>query len=552
MTRHRRERRSNGVAAWIQVLFGISTVVLIGPAAAAEPALRPARPNVLFILADDLGFSDLGCYGGEIATPELDRLAANGLRLTQFYNTARCWPSRAALLTGYYAQQVNRDPASTRPKWAALLPELLEPAGYRSYQSGKWHVDGKVLAGGFARSYHVTDHDRFFTPRHHQLDDEALPPVDAPAGYYATTAIANRALEWLDEHHAKHAGQPFFLYLAFISPHFPLHALPEDIARYRDRYRAGWDVVRDRRWQRIRELGLVRGGLPAAEPRVIPSWNLPEAELQRRIGPGEAAFAVPWNTLTPEQQEFQAHKMAIHAAMVDRMDREVGRVVERLKALGVFDNTLIWFASDNGASAEQIIRGDGHDPKLPPGSAGTFLGLGPGWSTTANTPFRRHKAWVHEGGIATPLILHWPAGISARGELRHAPGHFVDVVPTLLDLAGVSAPASWKGEARPPLAGRSLVPLFSGDVPLAAPTLFFKHERHRGLRVGDWKIVASGTTNAWELYNLAEDRTETRDRAADLPEKVKDLAARWSQLDAEYARQGATGNAPSPATAPSE
>jgi arylsulfatase len=507
--------------------------------ARAQEARRP--PNVVVILADDLGFSDLGCYGGEIATPNLDALAAGGVRFTQFYNTARCWPSRAALLSGYYAQQVNRDPANQRPKWAALLPELIRPAGYRSYHSGKWHVDGPILGAGFERSYEVGDADRYFGPRFHNLDDRPQPQPGPEAGYYSTRAIADRAIEWLSEHGDKHRGEPFFLYLAFMSPHFPVQALPEDIARYRGRYAAGWDALRQERLKRQRSLGIFDGPLSARDPKTIPDWNVDEAELRRRIGPGEVGHAVAWDDLTPEQKALQAEKMAIHAAMVDRMDREIGRVLDRLRASGDLENTVIVFASDNGASAEQLIRGDGHDSSAPPGSAGSFLCLGPGWSTAANTPFRLHKSWVHEGGISTPLIVHWPAGLKARGELRRTPGHLVDLVPTVLQLAGLSAPETWAGERRPPLSGRSLVPAFDEDVPIDRDSLFFKHLENRALRVGDWKIVAAGKDSPWELYDLAHDRAETRNLAAQHPEKVRELAALWERQNAEFLEQGATG-----------
>lgn len=511
------------------------------PLASTRDTLAAApRPNIVVILADDLGFSDLGCYGGEIETPHVDRLAKGGIRFTQGYNTARCWPSRAALLSGYYPQQVNRDPAGVRPRWASLLPDLLKGAGYRSYHSGKWHVDGPVLDAGFARSYHLEDTDRFFSPRFHSLDDRRLPQPKADEGYYATSAIAGHAIDWLDEHEATHRGEPFFLYVAFTSPHFPIQALPEDIARYRDRYREGWDRTRLRRLERQRALGIVDTSLSARDPKTAPSWNTPEAELAKRIGPGEVDRAVAWDDLNSEQKALQATKMAIHAAMVDRMDREIGRIVARLEASRHLDDTIIVVASDNGASAEILIRGDGHDPAAPPGSAKTFLSLGPGWSTSSNTPFRLHKSWVHEGGVSTPVIVHWPAGIPARGELRHTPTHLVDVVPTLLELAGLTSPATWNDEARPPLAGRSLVPAFAKDVPVARDFLYFHHIGNRGLRVGDWKIVAV-KGGPWELYDLAHDRAESHDLAATQPDKVKELAAIWEQRDEEFRRQGATG-----------
>jgi len=506
----------------------------------AEAAGGAKRPNVVFILADDMGFSDLGCYGGEIATPNVDRLAKQGLRFTQCYNTARCWPSRAAFLTGYYPQQVNRDPAAQRPRWAALLPQLLKPAGYRSYHSGKWHVDGPVLEGGFARSYHLEDTDRSFSPRVHSLDDVRLPQVGPNEAYYSTRAIAEHALNWLSEHESKYRDDPFFLYVAFTSPHFPIQALPEDIARYRGRYKEGWDRIRRERWERQRSLGIVDGPLSDRDPRTIPDWNVSEDELKQKIGAGEAGYAVAWDELADEQKRFQAAKMEIHAAMVDRIDREIGRIVAKLEASGQLENTIILVATDNGASAEQLIRGDGHDPAASPGSAKSFLCLGPGWSTAANTPFRLHKSWVHEGGISTPLIVHWPAGIKAKGELRHTPAHFVDFVPTLLELAGATAPSTWNDEARPPLSGRSLVPAFAKDVEIDHEFLFFKHIGNRGLRVGDWKIVAV-KDGPWELYNLANDRAESNNLAADHPEKVKELVAIWTRYDGEYQRQGATG-----------
>jgi arylsulfatase A-like enzyme len=498
-------------------------------------------PNVVVILADDLGYSDLGSYGGEIATPNLDKLAANGVRFTQFYNTARCWPSRAALLSGYYAQQVNRDPANERPKWAALLPDLLRPAGYHSYHSGKWHIDGPVLAAGFEHSYEVVDPDRFFGPKQHHLDDKPLPQPKPEDNYYSTSAVASHAIEWLDEHEKKHKRDPFFLYVAFLSPHFPVQAPAEDIARYKGRYRAGWDAIREARLARQKEIGLSGNALSTRDPKTVPGWNLSEEELRRRIGPGEVGHAVSWESLTPEQKEFQAAKMAVHAAMVDRMDREIGRVLDRIRATGEFDNTIIFFASDNGASAEQIIRGEGHEPASEPGSSRSFLGIGPGWSTAANTPFRLHKSWNHEGGVSTPLIVQWPAGLSARGEFRHTPGHLVDLVPTLLDLAGLAPPESAGGERRPPLPGHSLLPALSKDVAIERDFLFFKHAGNRALRVGDWKIVSAGPAGSWELYDLSKDRGENHNIASSHPDKVKELAALWERTDSEYARQGATG-----------
>ena len=500
-----------------------------------------APPNLAIIIADDMGFSDLGCYGGEIETPNLDRLASDGLRFTQFYNTARCWPTRACILTGYYAQQVRMDPPKGRlPSWTRVLPHYLGPLGYRSYHSGKWHLRGApraVADGGFDRSYLVADQDRFFSPKRTSLDDEPLPPVEEGSGYYATTVIADYAVKFLREHAEQHGGRPFFLYLAFTSPHFPLHALQEDVDRYRDRYRVGWDVVRRRRFERLREAGIVNCNLSPPEPETIPHWNFPAERLLADIGPGEAPRAAPWNELSGEQQTFQATKMAIHAAMIDRMDREIGRVLDQLKAMGAYRNTVIFFLSDNGASAEQIIRGDMHDPAAPPGSAKSYLCLGPGWSTAANTPFRRHKSWVHEGGIATPLVVHWPQGISARGELRHDVGHVIDFVPTLLELASGKATDQHSGVDAPPLPGKSLVPAMARDGTVEREFLFFSHGGNQAVRAGDWKLVSPRDDDAWELYDLSTDRCESVDLSARHPERARRLETLWNELDAKFRRQ---------------
>jgi arylsulfatase len=497
----------------------------------------PPRPNVVFILADDLGYSDVGCYGGEIETPNLDHLAAGGLRFTQFYNTARCWPSRAALLTGYYAQQVRRDaiPGSdfgsrgVRPDWAPLLPAMLKPLGYRSYHSGKWHLDGLALPAGFDHSYVIDDHNRFFAPQKHSEDDRPLPPVRPDSGFYVTTAIADHAVKCLREHAREHAGKPFFHYVAFTSPHFPLHAPQEEIDRYRERYRAGWNTIQAARSKKLRELGIAAHDAPPMERDVGPPYEFPGTA--EKLGPGEVFRPLDWDELTDEQHAFQADKMAIHAAMVAAMDRQIGRLVEQLKSMGQFDNTLILFASDNGASAEIMVRGDGHDPSAPPGSAASYLCLGPGWSSSSNSPFRRHKTWVHEGGISTPLVAHWPAGIPARGELRHTPAHLIDFVPTVLELAGSAPPTTWNGEPVPPAPGKSLLPALAADVPIEREYLWWFHDGHRAIRTGDWKAVCDGKQedDAWELYNLATDRSETTNLAASHPEKLSRLKRAWGE-----------------------
>ncbi len=519
--------------------ISISLIIVLGVLSATSSAAD--RPNVLVILADDLGFSDLGCYGGEIKTPHLDALADHGLRFTQFYNTARCWPTRAALLTGYYAQQVGRDSLpevrggarGKRPAWARLLPAMLRPLGYRSYHSGKWHIDGPRLATGFDHSYSLEDHNRFFAPQQHLEDDKPLPPVPANAEYYSTTAIADHAIRCLQEHAQQFPDQPFFQYLAFTSPHFPLQAPAADIERYRDVYGQGWDQIREQRWQRMQRMNLVRGSLSALEPEVGPPYHFPEAI--KKLGPAEVNRPLAWDALNEDQQAFQAAKMAVHAAMIDRMDQEIGRVLEQIRAMHAWENTLIVFLSDNGASAEIMVRGDGHDRSAPAGSAATFLCLGPGWSSAANTPFRRHKTWVHEGGIATPLIVHWPAAVTDRGALRHTPGHVIDIVPTVLEVAGVQPKEAWQGTPVPP-PGTSLVPLFAPDGSVPRNDLWWLHEGNRAIRVGDWKLVAAGKQAPWELYDLSQDRAESRNRAAELPEKVEELSRLWLQRVEEFSR----------------
>lgn len=495
-------------------------------------AQHAAKPNILLILADDLGYSDLGCYGSEIQTPHLDGLAKHGLRFTQFYNTARCWPTRAAILTGYYAQQVRRDTMpgvtikmgnqGTRPTWAPLLPAMLKPLGYRSYHSGKWHIDGKPLETGFDRSYSLNDHDRHFAPKQHTEDDKPLPAVTEGSSYYSSTAIADHAIKCLKEHATQHAGKPFFEFLAFTAPHFPVQAPPEDVARYQQQYLAGWDALRTKRWERQQTLKMSGASLAPIERNLGPPYAFPKAIEQ--LGLNEVNRPVAWDTLSSEQRTFQAKKMAVHAAMVDRMDKEIGRVLAQLKAMGAYENTLIFFQSDNGASAEMMVRGDGHDPHAECGTGATFLSIGPGWSSLCNTPFRRHKTWVHEGGITTSFIVHWPAGISAKGELRHTPAHVIDVVPTVLAAASGSVPKD-----QPPAPGKSLLPVLASDVVIERNHLWWLHENNRALRQGHWKIVAAGKDAPWELYDLKQDRCETNNLAKAMPEKVRELDVIWKR-----------------------
>lgn len=540
-------------------LLRVFTLVLLtswvaGPATLQAADAPAKKPNIIFIMVDDLGYSDIGCYGGEISTPNLDRLAANGLRYSSMYNTGRCWPSRGALLSGYHAQVINRDTLPglgggggdgwPRPEWARLLPEHLKTAGYRCYHSGKWHIDGPVLPTGFDHSLNTDKLDSYFMMQRGKRDDQPDPmPKKQGDPYYHTIAVADHAIECLKDHQQHFTKQPFFHYIAIIAPHFPLHALPEDIAIYRDRYLAGWDKLREERHEKQRKLGL-DFALSKVERDLGPPYHFKSA--YQTFGPDELRYPLEWQKLTSEQQRFQATKMAIHAAMVDRLDREVGRVLEQVEAMGEMDNTMICFASDNGASAEIMVRGCGHDPKLPPGSHGTYLCLGPGFSSACNTPFRRHKVWTHEGGISTPFIVHWPAGIKARGEWRNTPGHFIDFVPTVMEMAGIEKPTKYKDQVLPPTYGRSLIPSFSKDTDAPHHGLWWYHEQNRAIRIGNWKLVSSGVNAPWELYNLKEDRTEQNDLAATMPDKVAEMSAAWQKRLDEYIAVALTYKQPLP------
>ncbi len=506
-------------------------------------AAADSRPNILLIMADDLGYSDLGCYGGEMDTPQLDSLARDGLQFTQFYNTGRCWPTRASLLTGFYAQQVARDDLpgekvvgrAVRPSWAPLVSVELARRGYRCYHAGKWHIDGMPLGNGFHRSYYLQDQNRFFNPKLSHIDDVKLPAVKRDSGFYATTSISEHALQMLRDHHADHNDTPFFAYVAFTAPHFPLQALPDDIARNVARYRGGWDKARRVRSDRIELLGLVQAPLSPVETTVGSPYPDLATAAQKIIGTEEVVLPRPWDQLTTEQQSFQASKMAVHAAMVDRMDREIGRLFAQLEKMAAVENTLVLFLSDNGASAEIMVRGDGHERTAPIGSARSHLCLGPGWSTVSNTPFRRHKTWVHEGGIATPLLVRWPDGIKAVGELRRTPGHVIDMVPTLLEVTRQESDAARAVSGHPGFPGRSLVSLWERDQNLGRDFLWWLHEGNKAIRMGDWKLVQANDQSEWSLYNLKQDRTETRDLAKVKGAVVRKMGAQWNQMADEIA-----------------
>jgi arylsulfatase A-like enzyme len=483
------------------------------------------RPNILLILADDMGFSDLGCYGSEIGTPNVDGLARRGVRFTQFYNCARCCPTRASLLTGLYPHQAGvghmlEDWTRFGPAYSpglndrcATSAELLHEAGYRTYHLGKWHVGGLSpgqernfpLARGYDRYYGTGGGGNYFAPKPLFLDRQTVEPGP---DYYLTDAVGDYAVRFLEEHAREHAGQPFFIHLCFTAPHFPLHARPADIAKYLGRYRDGWDALRRRRFAREKALGIVD-----------PAWEL---SLRDPV-------AKPW-VEAGEQEEWD-RRMAVYAAMIDCMDRNAGRALDAIRRQGWERNTLVLFLSDNGASAEFLDSwpdpSRGHRPGSVTGTRDSHRCLEVAWANAANTPFREHKMWTHEGGIATPLIASWPARFPADGRLNRQAGHVIDLVPTLLEAAGAKYPAALNGRMLTPLEGRSLMPALKGRSP-EGRTLYWEHEGNRAVRQGNWKLVARFHGD-WELYNLAADRTELHDRAAEMPARVKELAALWQR-----------------------
>ena len=488
-------------------------------------------PNVVIILADDLGYSDLGCFGSEIATRNLDRLAAGGVRFTQFYNQARCCPSRAALLTGRYPHQVGvgamideyarwiRD-AAARPSYtdglrpdSRTLAELLRGAGYRTLMSGKWHLGYRPgewpVRRGFDRSFVLIGGAMNYWgggsagPRARMALDERpwTPPQD---GFFATDAFTDRAIEFMEEANTK--SGPFFLYLAYNAPHWPLHAPPEDVEQYRGTYEVGWQAVREARLRRMIEPGILPPGATMA--------------------PMDRGRQNPWNELTDAQRREWAQRMSIFAAQVTRMDRNIGRLLDRMDRLGLTDNTLVFFASDNGGAAEDPHRSEPGAPPDPPlGSRDSYWGYARPWATVSNTPWRNHKISAYEGGISTPAIARWPAGVpaSARGRLVRESAHLLDLMPTLLELAGATYPAT---EDRR-LEGQSILPMIRGEGGAADRTFCWEHEGNRAIRKGRWKLVMLAGAARWSLFDIENDRTEGRDLAADRPDLVRELSAEY-------------------------
>jgi arylsulfatase len=501
-------------------------------------------------MADDMGYSDIGCYGGEIRTPNLDGLAAGGLRFTQFYNTARCCPTRASLMTGLYQHQAGvghmmedkgyesyRGDLNNR---CVTIAEVLKLAGYSTYMSGKWHVTRYRGPEGPKHNWpRQRGFDRFFGTIHGAgsfydpcsltRDNKQIPPGD---DFYYTNAISDNAVKYIREHKT---DNPFFMYVAYTATHWPMHALPEDIARYKGRYDGGWDALRAERHKRMIEMGIVDG-----------KWKLTPRDK-----------AVPPWTEAKDKAWF-ARRMEVYAAMLDCMDQGIGRIVEQLKQSGKFENTLIFFLADNGGCAEEYgsrgpikpdpskdvplrpmdknalqpdmqpkVTRDGRPVRtgygVMPGPADTYIAYGRPWANASNTPFRLYKHWVHEGGISTPLIAHWPKCITAQGQLRRQPGHLIDIMATCVDVAGAEYPSEYKGNKITSAEGKSLVPAFDNK-PIQREALYFEHEGNRAVRQGKWKLV-SRHPGQWELYDIEADRTELTNLAQKYPQKVEQLKA---------------------------
>ena len=496
--------------------------------------------NILLILNDDMGFSDLGCYGGEVETPNLDRLAGGGVRFTQFYNTARCCPTRASLLTGLYPHQAHVGHMMAETPFegyqgdlnreAVTLAEVLRAGGYRTFMAGKWHVTRHAGPEGPRHNWPanrgfdrfrgiITGAANYWRPC---MLVDGNEPVDLPPDYFITDAISDDMAGYIRGHATDAAGEPFFGYLAYTAPHWPLHAPEEDIAKYRGRFAAGWDRLREQRLARLAELGIVDEGwaLSARDPSQPPWENEPAKEWQQR-------------------------RMEVYAAQIDRMDRGIGRVLDALEESGQLDDTLILFLADNGGCAEELTLGRqillgrgataetrdgrpvrfGNDPSILPGPDDTYCSYGIPWANLSNTPFRLYKHWVHEGGIATPLIAHWPRGCRARGELRHRPGQLPDVMATCLEVSGAPYPAERAGRPVPPCEGFSLLPILA-DRDNGRDHLVWEHEGNAAFRRGKWKIVRRHP-QYWELYDMEADRSEVRNLVDRHPGIVRELEGEY-------------------------
>ena len=475
----------------------VISIILLADAGAAE------RPNIVLIMADDLGFADLGCYGSEIATPNLDTLAANGLRFTQFYNTAKCHSSRVSLLTGLYCDQAG----STKLSRGATIAEVLSRAGYFTAMAGKWHLTRQPTDFGFKRYWgHLSGATNFFTGDNtFRLNGEKweVPATLNGRPFYTTHAITDFALDFMEE--ATREEDPFLLYVAFNAPHYPLQAPEQEVLKYEGRYDRGWDQLRVERHRRQ-----IRSGL------------LPE---KWKLSPRPDHIPA-WNSLSATERQWEADRMEVFAAMVDVLDQNIGRLVEFLRDKGIFDNTLILFCSDNGACPFERTRGR----YLKPWDPKSYWTYDASWAHAGNTPFRLYKQNQHEGGISSPLIVHWPEGLKTkRGAVTSQPGHLIDFMATFIDLTGAAYPKQIADRHIDPLRGKSLLPIFEGKTRQPHETLYFHFGTDRALRQGPWKLV-SAKLGKWELYNMDEDRTELNDLSGSKPDRLAAMRAEWFRM----------------------
>ncbi|MEP7363085.1 MAG: arylsulfatase [Acidobacteriota bacterium] len=530
--------------------FLISSLAGAGPVAlqphvdAQQPPSPASRPNIVLILADDMGFSDLGCYGSEIHTPHLDRLAASGLRFSQFYSAARCCPSRAALITGLYPHQAGMGfmLGKARPDLPpgylgqlnnrfVTLPQVMRDAGYATLMCGKWHLgEPGPIERGFDEFYgFLSGFESFWDESRYTRLPEGRPRRSYGSKFYATDALTDNALDFVAGARREH--KPYFLYLAYNAPHFPLHAPKKLIDKYVAVYEKGWDAIREARFARLKTLGLVKPEWQFTPRSTIPPNRVVTPETwENKPNPA-------WDEVSPDRRADLVRRMATYAAMVEIMDRNIGRLVKDLRANGELDNTLILFLSDNGACAEWDPWGfdgsTGPDNILHKGAQlkemgqpRSFHSYGSGWANACNTPWRFYKHYGHEGGIASPCIAHWPAGFSREGALEHQPAHLIDLMPTFVELAGAKYPQRTRDSAVPAMEGESLTPAFHGK-PMPARSLCWEHEGNRAIREGKWKLVALGPSAAWELYDMEADRTEMNNLAQAQPGRVHDMAGRW-------------------------
>ena len=499
-------------------------------------SISDERPNIIIIMTDDMGFSDLGCFGSEINTPNLDALANEGLRFTQFYNTGRCCPTRASLLTGLYAHQagmggMTADQGEKNPGYrgrimnrAVTIAEVLSPAGYLTVQTGKWHVGDKKkewwpLGRGFDRCFTSPAGGGFYfrpsafnQPRSIVRGDKVLynQKIDPPKGFYTTDAYTDEGFPYIKE--AVDAGKPFFWYLAYNAPHFPLKAKPEDIAKYRGKYKSGWDEARQKRHQKLIELGVIDSKWKLSpRPKDIPAWN----------------------KLSEKDKDIQDLRMATYAAMIDCVDQNIGKLVAELKKLKVYENTLIIFLCDNGGDSSGGNLGS-NKGKGEVGTAESFAFYGSAWANVSNTPFKLYKKFIHEGGIATPFVAHWPKGIKKEinGSLIKEPAHLIDLMATCVDLSKADYPQTYKDSKIIPMQGLSLNKVFTGGKLERSKPLYFEHMGNKGIRSGKWKLVSKKGAG-WELYDMDEDRTELNNLSLKYPELVKELKAKYEKWAVE-------------------